>query len=695
MNYTKKNAPPVAARKNTGAEDDPYAWLRADNWQEVLRDPSVLDPEIRAYLEAENAYTDTIMAPLSVLRTGLVAEMRARIKEDDASVPVPLDGYLYYVRHREGGEHPLYCRKKGHDGTEEILLDADAEAKGESFYRIAAWGISADHSRYAYGVDLSGGEDFSVRVRDCATGALVDDSLTGTSGDLHIANDSATLFYVRRDENHRPRRVYRHRIGDAPDQDDLVYEEPDVGFYVSLDRTESHRYITINCTAHDNTAEVRLIDADAPDRPPILVAPRETGVNYSVYHRADQLVIRTNSDDAEDFKIMTCLVDTPGRAHWRDLVPHQPGRLILGLNVFADYIVRLERVDALPRLVVRNVHDGAETTIAFDEPAFDLSLFHEMPHHEAVLRFSYSSMTTPLTVYDYDLATGARTQRKRQAVPSGHDPADYVTERLMATAPDGERVPISLLYKKDTPRDGSAPLLLYGYGSYGISIPASFNTNRFSLVDRGIVYAIAHIRGGTEKGYGWYRAGKLHHKKNTFTDFIACAEHLIAQRYTSKGRIAAHGGSAGGMLMGAVVNMRPDLFGAIVADVPFVDVLTTILDDTLPLTPPEWVEWGNPIIDDTARAYIASYSPYDNVTAQDYPAMLITGGVSDPRVTYWEPAKWVAKLRAAKTDNNPLLMHINMDAGHGGKAGRFDRLDEIGRMYAFILWALGKEYAAP
>jgi len=687
MAKNKKNtfpAPPVAPRKDTGV-GDPYAWLRADNWQEVLRDPSVLDPDIRAYLEAENAYTDVAMAPLESRRKGLVREMRARIKEDDASVPVPVDGFRYYVRYREGGEHPLYCRTSGDDGAEEILLDADAEAKGEAFYRIADWSVSTDHARYAYGVDLTGGEDFSVRVRDCATGALVDDTLTGTSGDLHLANDSATLFYVRRDDNHRPRWVYRHRVGTPTDQDVLIYEEPDAGFFVSLDRTESHRYITINCTAHDNTTEVHLIDADAPDEPAVVVAPRETGISYSVYHRADQLVIVTNADDAEDFKIVTCPAESPARDNWRDLVPHQPGRLILGLSVFSDYIVRLERVDALPRLVVRTVSDGAESTIAFDESAYNLSLFHDMPHHETVLRFSYSSMTTPLTVYDYDLTTGDRTQRKRQEVPSGHDPADYITERLMATAPDGEQVPISLLTHKDTPRDGSAPLLLYGYGSYGISIPASFNTNRLSLVDRGLVYAIAHIRGGMEKGYGWYRDGKLTTKKNTFTDFIACAEHLVAQNYTSAGKIAAHGGSAGGMLMGAVANMRPDLFGAIVADVPFVDVLTTILDDTLPLTPPEWVEWGNPITDETARAYIGSYSPYDNVAAHDYPAMLITGGISDPRVTYWEPAKWAAKLRAIKTGGDPLFLHINMDAGHGGKAGRFDRLDEVGRMYAFVL----------
>lgn len=691
MNGASKPPPPVAAAKpHLSPQGDPYAWLRAKNWQDVIRDPSVLDSEIRTYLDAENAYTNRTLAPLNALADTLVGEMRARIREDDSSVPVPVDEYRYYLRYNDGGQHPLYCRTKGDDGAEEVLLDADAESAGEAFYRVSMFIVSDDHTRFAYGVDLTGGENYRLRVRDAATGSLIEDAIGGLSGDLRIANDNRTIFYVRRDDNHRPRWVYCHVIGADPKNDTLVYEEPDQGFYLSLGRTESRRYITVNCAAHDDTSEVRLIDADAPTRPPVLVAPRDPGVSYSVYHRAEQLVIVTNADGAEDFKIVTCPVATPGRTHWCDLVPHRPGRLILSLNVFADYIVRLERIDALPRLVVHAVADSREDTIAFDEAAYDLSLFHEMPHDAAVMRFSYSSMTTPLTVYDHDLATGARTMRKRQDVPSGHDPADYVTERLMAPTADGERVPISLLYRKGTPRDGSAPLLLYGYGSYGISIPAAFQTNRLSLADRGFVYAIAHIRGGMEKGYGWYRSGKLHNKKNTFDDFIASAEYLIDRRYTAAGNIAAHGGSAGGLLMGAVVNMRPDLFGAVVADVPFVDVLTTILDDSLPLTPPEWVEWGNPIEDEEAREYIASYSPYDNVAAQDYPAMLVTGGVSDPRVTYWEPAKWVAKLRATKTDTNPLLLHINMDAGHGGKAGRFARLDEIGRMYAFILWALDR-----
>ena len=382
---------------------------------------------------------------------------------------------------------------------------------------------------------------------------------------------------------------------------------------------------------------------------------------------------------------MTCPAESPARDSWRDLVPHQPGRLILGLSVFADYIVRLERIDALPRLVVRNVNDGAESTIAFDEPAYNLNLFHDMPHHETVLRFSYSSMTTPLTVYDYDLSTGARTERKRQDVPSGHDPADYITERLMATAPDGEQVPISVLAHKNTPRDGSTPLLLYGYGSYGFAMPASFSPHVFSLVDRGFVYAIAHIRGGTENGQGWHLDGKLMTKKNTFLDFIAAGEHLIAENYTSAGRIVAQGRSAGGMLMGAVANMRPDLFCGILGEVPFVDVMNTMCDETLPLTPPEWVEWGDPIRDAAAFDYMASYCPYTNVTDQNYPAVLATGGLTDPRVTYWEPAKWAAKLRHHNTGDSEILLYMNMDAGHGGASGRFDRLKEIALSYGFAL----------
>lgn len=689
MNVGRNAKPPVAAKKGD-ADGDPYAWLRDPNWQQVIRDPSVLDPEIRAYLEAENAYSDAALAPLADLRNSLKKEMRARIKEDDLTVPLPVDAYRYYVRYTQGGQHPIFCRTKGDEGAEQVLFDADAEAEGQAFFKVGLWLASPGHGLFAYTVDLAGGEHHRLRVCDAASGAVIEDALDGLRADFQWANDDSTLFYVRMDDQHRPRFVYRHTVGDDPAKDVCVYEETDPGFYVWLGKTESRRFIVIGTASHSETGDIRLIEADAPHESPRALPPREEGVQYGAQDLGDAFYMLTNADGAEDFKIAAAPVADPVRANWRDVVAHRPGRLILDLAVFRHHLVRLERVDALPRLVVRRIDDGDEHTIAFDEPAYDLSIVHGMPHDGAVVRFSYSSPKTPPSVFDYDLESRTRTLRKRTEVPSGHNPDDYVVERLIAPAADGEEVPVTVLYNKTTPRDDTAPLWLYGYGSYGLSMPASFQTNRLSLVDRGFVFAIAHIRGGKEKGQAWYRAGKLLNKKNTFSDFVACAEHLVKENYTSAGRIAAHGGSAGGLLMGAVVNMRPDLFGAVVADVPFVDVLATIMDDTLPLTPPEWVEWGNPIKDETVRDYMRSYSPYDNVVAQDYPAMLVTGGVSDPRVTYWEPAKWVAKLRATKTDDNPLLMHINMEAGHAGKSGRFDRLDEIARMYAFVLSVMGR-----
>ena len=443
-------------------------------------------------------------------------------------------------------------------------------------------------------------------------------------------------------------------------------------------------------SAHDHTtSELRLIDAADPAAAPMLVAAREPEVQYDATDLGDELLILTNADDAIDFKIVSAPLANPGRGDWSDLLPHQPGRYLLGLLLFQEHLVRLERLEGLPRIVVRRLSDGEEHTIAFEEEAYDLSVDPGYEFATTTLRFTYSSMTTPLRTYDYDMESRERSLRKEQEVPSGHDPADYVTRRILAPAADGAQVPVSLLYRKDTALDGSAPLMLYGYGSYGMSIPAGFSTNRLSLVDRGFVYAIAHIRGGDDKGYGWYLDGKLEAKMNTFTDFIAAGEALVREGFCRAGNIAAHGGSAGGMLMGVVVNLRPDLFRAIVAEVPFVDVLNTMCDADLPLTPPEWPEWGNPIEDAEAYARIADYSPYDRVAAKAYPAILATAGLTDPRVTYWEPAKWVARLRKLKTDGHLLLLKTNMDAGHGGAAGRFDRLKEVALVYAFLLKTFG------
>jgi oligopeptidase B len=483
--------------------------------------------------------------------------------------------------------------------------------------------------------------------------------------------------------------VFRHEIGTDPATDVLVYEEPDPGFFVGVGKTQSGAWIAISSHDHQ-TSEIRLIDAHHPAGAPHLVATRETGHEYDLDHQGERFLIRTNCDGAEDFKIVEAPVADPGRASWRDVVGHRPGRLILSHAAFAGHMARLERENGLPRIVVTATATGEEHAIAFDEEAYSLGLSAGYEYDTTAIRFTYSSMTTPNQVYDYDMATRERTLRKTQEVPSGHDPERYVTRRVLAPAADGETIPVSLLYRKDTPLDGSAPLLLYGYGAYGITIPASFSTTCLSLVDRGFVYAIAHVRGGKDKGYRWYKAGRREHKANTFTDFIAAGEHLAAEKFTARGRIVAHGGSAGGMLMGAVANLAPDLFAGVIAEVPFVDVLTTMLDDTLPLTPPEWTEWGNPIEDAEAYRAIAAYSPCDNVRAQAYPNILALAGLTDPRVTYWEPAKWVARLRAVKTDDNLVLFRTNMDAGHGGASGRFERLKEVALAYAFALKVCGR-----
>jgi oligopeptidase B len=671
---------------------DDYAWLRAANWREVMRDPSALDPEIRAYLAAENRYAEGAFKKTAALRKRLIAEMRGRIKEDDSTVPMRDGRFAYFMRYREGGQHPLMYRVPAAGGADEMLLDGDALAKGKAYFHLGEARHSHDHRLLAWSADDAGSELNKIHVRDLASGKDLADVVQDSSGAVLWTADSRGFFYVRLDAEHRPSRVFLHRLGTPVETDTLIYEEPDKGFFVSIERLQAGVFGAISCGDHE-TSETRLVDLADPTAPLRLVAPREKGVRYSVEHHPSlggkrTLVILTNAG-AEDFKIVTAPLETPGREHWRDLVAHRPGTLVLDLVLFRGWLVRLERSESLPRVVVRRLSEDDEHAIAFDEEAYALGISAGFEFATDMLRFGYSSMTTPSEVWDYDMATRARTLRKRQEVPSGHDPLQYVTRRLQAPAPDGELIPISLVCRRDLAIDGTAPCLLYGYGAYGIAMPASFNTNRFSLVDRGFVVAIAHVRGGTEKGWRWYREGKLAKKQNTFSDFAAAAEYLIHARYTAADRIVAQGGSAGGLLMGAAANQRPELFGAIVAEVPFVDALNTILDDTLPLTPPEWPEWGNPIESAEAFRCIRAYSPYDNVRAQDYPAILVLAGLTDPRVTYWEPAKWTAKLRALKTDRNPLLLRINMDAGHGGAAGRFDRLEEVAYVYAFALQSVG------
>ena len=666
---------------------DDYQWLRADNWQDVMRTPSALPADIRAYLDAENAYTEAVLKETEALQATLFAELKGRIKQDDSSVPTKDGPWAYGTRYLEGAQHPRVVRVPRDGGEEQVLLDANALAEGKAYFRLGAASHSPDHAWLAWSADDKGSEYFTLRLRDLTTGSDLPDAIPETGG-MAWANDGKTLFYVWLDENHRPAKVFRHQVGRPASEDVVVYEERDPGFFIGVGRTQSGRYLVIDVHDHE-TSEVWLIDADAPLEAPRLVAARETAVEYDVDHGDGRFYIRTNADGAEDFKIVTAPEATPDRAHWRDLVAHVPGRLVISHQILARHLVRLERVEGLPRIIVHTLATGTEAPIAFDEEAYSLGLAGGYEFDTDEIRFTYSSMTTPARVYDYDMATGRRTLRKEQEVPSGHDPARYVTRRIQAPAADGETVPVSLLYLKDTPLDGSAPLLLYGYGAYGITIPAAFSTNALSLVDRGFVYAVAHVRGGKDKGFRWYAQGRRAFKTNTFDDFVAAADALIAGRFTSRGRIVAQGGSAGGMLMGAIANRAGDRFGAIVAEVPFVDVLATMLDETLPLTPPEWPEWGNPIADPEAYDRILGYSPYDNVAARPYPAILALAGLTDPRVTYWEPAKWVARLRATKTDDNLLLLKTNMDAGHGGAAGRFDRLKEVALIQAFALLCVG------
>ena len=676
---------------NHGIElSDDYAWLRADNWQEVMqKGREVLADDIEAYLEAENGYTVKEMADTEDLQSKLFEEMKGRIKEDDSSVPAPDGPYAYGTRYVLGGQYPLYVRTPRDGGDEAILLDGNKEAEGEDFFRLASLSHSPDHSKLAWAVDTKGSEYFTIRIRDLSTGEETDDLIERTTGGVVWSEDSTHIYYTWQDDNHRPSRVFRHKLGTPQSADELLYEEADAGFFVGLGKSQSGNYIFIDCHDHQ-TSECYLLSAKDNASKPRLIAERETGIEYSVDEGQGILYILTNADEAEDFKLVTAAPTMSGRIHWKDLVPHQSGRLILSHSIFKEFLVWMERENGLPRIQIRSLRNGAQHAIAFEEEAYALGFHGSMEFDTDTVRFSYSSMTTPSRIYDYNMSSRSRTLRKEQEVPSGHNPEDYVTRRLMAPAHDGELVPVTLLYRKDTELDGSAPCLLYGYGSYGISIPASFSTTALSLVDRGFVYAVAHIRGGKEKGFAWYTNGKRNSKTNTFKDFISAGEFLVAEGYTSAGKIVAEGGSAGGMLMGAVTNMAPSLFSGILAIVPFVDVLNTMLDDTLPLTPPEWPEWGNPIASEEEYKYIAAYSPYDNVTEQAYPAILAVGGLTDPRVTYWEPAKWVAKLRETRTDDNLLLLKINMGSGHAGASGRFDRLKETALEYAFALKVSGK-----
>ncbi len=692
MTKSRPVRPPVASRDpvtqtaHGQSWTDEYAWIRADNWQEVLRDPATLPEPIGKLLRAENRYCAALMKDTKTLQTLLVAEMRARIKEDDSAPPSKDGPFAYYQRYDRGGEHPLICRRPRDGGQEEKLLDGQKLSRGKDFFDLGDHAHSPDHRLLAWSADEAGSELYTIKVRDLADGRDLIDAVPDTAGGMVWTADASGFYYVAVDANHRPSRVFRHMLGQPREMDVLIHEEHDAGMFVTIGETQSGAFMLIDVSDHE-TSEVRLVDLALRGAAAVLVHPRQSGLRYDVEHHGDRFLILTNKDGADDMKIMSAPVASPGIANWTEMVPCQPGCMIISHVCLKGRLVRMERENSLPRIVIRDLASGEESAIAFDEEAYGLGMDAGYEFDTDWLRFTYASMARPAETYDYNMATRERIMIKKQEVPSGHDPERYKVRRVFATASDGAVIPVSVLHLADLDLDGTAPCLLYGYGSYGSSMSAAFRVRPLSLVDRGFVYAIAHIRGGTEKGWNWYQDGKLHKKPNTFTDFIAVGEELARLGYTAPGRIVAEGGSAGGLLMGAVANLAPDLFAGIIADVPFVDVLNTIMDASMPLTPPEWPEWGNPITDPEAFQTIRSYSPYENVKAQSYPPILAIAGLTDPRVTYWEPAKWVQRLRQRMTGGGPILMQTHMAAGHGGAAGRFASLKETALSYAFAIKA--------
>ncbi|MDP8982049.1 MAG: S9 family peptidase [Acidobacteriota bacterium] len=672
--------PPIAKRvpravtTHGETRPDEYAWLRERT-----------NTEVTAYLEAENAYTAEMMKPTEALREQLYKEILSRVQETDLSVPIRRGAYFYYTRTEEGKAYGIYCRKHGSlDAPEQILLDANLLAAGQNYFRIGDFSVSPDHRLLAYSTDFEGDETHTVSIKDLETGTLLEDRIETVSYSLEWANDNRTLFYTMMDAARRPYQVFRHQLGEAADT--LIFQEDDERFALTLHKSLSDAWLFI-VLGSPLTTEFRYLDANHPQGEFRPMLPRRQDTEYDAVHHGDYFYIRTN-DRAKGFRVVRTPTSAPSEAAFEEIVPGRPGITVEGLEAFRNHLVIFERERGLEKIAIRALPSGDTHYIEFPEPVYTVSPGGNAEYDSAVLRFVYGSLITPASVYDYDMHTRDRTLLKQQPVLGGYDPTQYDTERIFATAADGVEVPVSLVYRKGLRKDGRNPLLLYAYGSYGISTAPAFSSDRLSLLDRGFVFAIAHIRGGADLGKEWHDAGKLLNKKNTFTDFVASAEHLIAARYTSPDRLAIMGGSAGGLLVGAVLNLRPDLFGAAIAKVPYVDTLNSGLDPTLPLTVGEYEEWGNPE-ERQYFDYIKTYAPYENVRAAEYPAMLVTGGLNDPRVSYWEPAKWVARLRAVKTGDKPLLLKTEMGAGHFGPSGRYDRMRETAFDYGFLLWALG------
>ncbi|MBD3403049.1 prolyl oligopeptidase family serine peptidase [candidate division GN15 bacterium] len=674
--------PPVAKVEPTvdtvfGVElIDNYAWLRDRT-----------DPDVLNYLRAENEYAEAMLAHAEDLQETLYNEMVSRIRETDLSVPVRHGDYYYYTRDEEGKEYKIYCRRKGEDGKEEILLDLNVLAEGKDYLLLGGYEVSPNHRLLAFAYDTAGNEEYTVRIKDLSNGALYEDVIEATSGDLAWGNDNRTLFYTTQDDTYRPFKLWRHTMG-ATAPDSMIFHEPDDAFWLWLSRARSGQYIFLNM--HSNTtSESWYLDADTPDSSFAIIQPREHEVEYTVDHHDNHFYIVTNADDARNSKLMRAPVTDPGRENWEEMIPHRTDVKLSGVDLFTDYMAVYERRDGLQTVRIRSFADGTSFPVEFDEPVYSVDPGSNREFDASTLRLVYTSLVTPKSIYDYHVDTKQLELRKQTEVLGDFDPSEFTQERLFATAEDGAAIPMSVVYKTDLfTKDGGNPLYLYGYGAYGINMDPWFSSSRLSLLNRGFVFVIPHIRGGGELGRYWYDEGKLLNKRNTFTDFIACAEHLVDQQYTSHDKLVISGGSAGGLTVGAVVNMRPDICRIAIADVPFVDIINTMRDETIPLTVIEWEEWGNPNTEEYFE-YMYSYSPYDQVKAQDYPHMLITAGLNDPRVAYWEPAKWTARLRATKTDNNTLLFKTVMEGGHFGTSGRYAKLKELAFEYAFILDVLG------
>ncbi|MFO1170457.1 MAG: S9 family peptidase [Hyphomicrobiaceae bacterium] len=680
---------PVSRTVHGVTISDPFAWLRADNWQDAVNDVTLLPPDIRTYLEAENAYTTAVLADVGPLQEQVYQELKGRTKEDEATTPFDDGPWQYYERGVLGKDYDLQCRQPRGGGAEEVLLDGNAMAAGHSFFSLASASHSPDHKLIAYGVDYEGSEKYTIHIRDLASAKDLPDEIVSTDGTALWTPDGQALYYVAVNENVRAQKVFKHTLGTPQSADELLFEEKDPGFLVSAGFTSSGRFLEVG-SGDNQTNEIWLLDTQAAEPKLHLFWPRQAGVRLSVTHSGEKLYILTNAGNAPDFRVLEADVVDADPKHWREIVPHVEGRPITDLEALGAFLVRQESVEGLDRIVVRFLATGEEHVVTFPEEAYALGFSTGYEFNTTKLRISYSSMTTPGEDYDYDMVSRTRVLRHRQEIPSGHDPAAYVTRRIFATAEDGEKIPVSLLYKKGTKLDGTAPVLLDGYGAYGLPNEPSFDTFRLSLVDRGFVYAIAHIRGGLEKGDRWYRLGRGPYKTNTFKDFIAVAKMLEAEHIAAPGRIAGYGGSAGGMLIGAVANMAPPgLFHTLIADVPFVDVLNTMLDGSLPLTPVEYPEWGNPQTSEADFKLIRSYAPYENVFIGTYPHMLVLGSLSDTRVTYWEPAKWVAKLRVADTGPNMLLFETELDAGHAGGSGLTTSQKRWAKIAAFVIKADG------